>query len=128
MGGSGGGVRGDALAMAGAQKRPAAAVEREQIQAFGELLPPPLVADNSSQTLEYKADGIAPTMGPDGRPLPPLRQGQESTFRRRYGLRPEAANDTRASSPARQYPNNSTIGDAYFSMDPETRRVADIEV
>ena len=27
------------------------------------------------------------------------------------------------SSTSRQYPNNTTIGDAYFSIDPETRRV-----
>jgi len=30
---------------------------------------------------------------------------------------------TSAGSAARQYPNNTTIGDAYFSIDPETRRV-----
>jgi general secretion pathway protein D len=30
---------------------------------------------------------------------------------------------TSAGSTARQYPNNTTIGDAYFSIDPETRRV-----
>lgn len=30
---------------------------------------------------------------------------------------------TSTSSTARQYPNNTTIGDAYFSIDPETRRV-----
>ena len=28
-----------------------------------------------------------------------------------------------ASTTARTYPNNGTIGDAYFSIDPETRRV-----
>jgi general secretion pathway protein D len=30
---------------------------------------------------------------------------------------------TGASTESRQYPNNTTIGDAYFSIDPETRRV-----
>ena len=30
---------------------------------------------------------------------------------------------TTGSSTTRQYPNNTTIGDAYFSIDPETRRV-----
>ncbi len=30
---------------------------------------------------------------------------------------------TTGGSTARQYPNNTTIGDAYFSIDPETRRV-----
>jgi general secretion pathway protein D len=30
---------------------------------------------------------------------------------------------TSASTTTRQYPNNTTIGDAYFSIDPETRRV-----
>jgi general secretion pathway protein D len=30
---------------------------------------------------------------------------------------------TSAGTTARQYPNNTTIGDAYFSIDPETRRV-----
>jgi type II secretion system protein D len=30
---------------------------------------------------------------------------------------------TSAGSTTRQYPNNTTIGDAYFSIDPETRRV-----
>jgi general secretion pathway protein D len=30
---------------------------------------------------------------------------------------------TSGGSTARQYPNNTTIGDAYFSIDPETRRV-----
>ncbi len=35
------------------------------------------------------------------------------------GFRSSAA----GSSTSRQYPNNTTIGDAYFSIDPETRRV-----
>lgn len=30
---------------------------------------------------------------------------------------------TSAGSATRQYPNNTTIGDAYFSIDPETRRI-----
>ena len=34
-----------------------------------------------------------------------------------------SSTSTSGSSTARQYPNNTTIGDAYFSIDPETRRV-----
>ena len=131
LGGSGGGVRGDALATTGGQKGPAAAVKGFTIYAYGTPLQSPAVADNSSHTLEYKADGIVPTVGPDGQPLPPPPQSQDFASLRRYGLRPEAAKGTGtgtgAGSTARQYPNNSTIGDAYFSMDPETRRVANIE-
>lgn len=33
------------------------------------------------------------------------------------------ANSSSASTSPRTYPNNATIGDAYFSIDPETRRV-----
>lgn len=33
------------------------------------------------------------------------------------------ASSSSASTTARQYPNSGTIGDAYFSIDPETRRV-----
>jgi anti-sigma factor RsiW/uncharacterized protein YegL len=131
MGGPGGGVRGEAFAADGQQKGPAAAVKGFRIYAYGTPLQSPAVADNSSHTLEYKADGIVPTVGPDGQPLPPPPQSQDFAFRQRYGLRPEAAKGTGtgtgAGSPARQYPNNSTIGDAVFSMDPETRRVANIE-
>jgi anti-sigma factor RsiW len=127
MGGPGGGVRGEAFAADGQQKGPAAAVKGFRIYAYGTPLQSPAVADNSSQTLEYKADGIVPTFGPDGKPLPSAPQSQELAFRRWYERAPEAAKDTGASSPARQYPNNSTIGDAYFFTDPETRRVANME-
>jgi general secretion pathway protein D len=34
-----------------------------------------------------------------------------------------SSTSTSGGSTARQYPNNTTIGDAYFSIDPETRRV-----
>jgi general secretion pathway protein D len=34
-----------------------------------------------------------------------------------------SGSSTSTSTTARQYPNNTTIGDAYFSIDPETRRV-----
>ena len=34
-----------------------------------------------------------------------------------------AASTTGTGSTTRQYPNNTTIGDAYFSIDPETRRI-----
>ncbi|HEV2391677.1 MAG TPA: hypothetical protein VG146_04850 [Verrucomicrobiae bacterium] len=40
------------------------------------------------------------------------------------GARPAGAGATSGASTAgRQYPNNGTIGDAYFSIDPETHRV-----
>ena len=40
------------------------------------------------------------------------------------GARPGGAGGASGASTAgRQYPNNATIGDAYFSIDPETRRV-----
>jgi type II secretion system protein D len=39
------------------------------------------------------------------------------------GATRSSTSSSSASSTARQYPNNTTIGDAYFSIDPETRRV-----
>jgi Mg-chelatase subunit ChlD/capsular polysaccharide biosynthesis protein len=151
VGGSGGGVQGDGAAVEGRQKELAAAdyffspqgqkdalasgrpmVERERMQALGDSPPPPVVADNSGQTLEYKADGIVPIVGPDGAPLPSAPQSQDlAAFRARYGLRREPAKDagtgTGAGINAWQYPNNATAGDAFFSVDAETRRVATVE-
>ena len=40
-----------------------------------------------------------------------------------FGGATRSSTGTSAGSTARQYPNNTTIGDAYFSIDPETRRV-----
>jgi general secretion pathway protein D len=40
-----------------------------------------------------------------------------------FGGGGRSGTSTSAGSTARQYPNNTTIGDAYFSIDPETRRV-----
>jgi general secretion pathway protein D len=40
-----------------------------------------------------------------------------------FGGGGRSGTSTSASSTTRQYPNNTTIGDAYFSIDPETRRV-----
>ncbi len=40
-----------------------------------------------------------------------------------YGGSRSGTSSSSAGSTARQYPNNTTIGDAYFSIDPETRRV-----
>ena len=40
-----------------------------------------------------------------------------------FGGGARTASGTSSGSTARQYPNNTTIGDAYFSIDPETRRV-----
>ncbi len=39
------------------------------------------------------------------------------------GFGRSSTSSTSAGTTARQYPNNTTIGDAYFSIDPETRRV-----
>ena len=39
------------------------------------------------------------------------------------GAARSAAASTTGGTTARPYPNNSAIGDAYFSIDPETRRV-----
>ena len=151
VGGSGGGVQGDGAAVEGRQKELAAAdyffspqgqkdalasgrpmVERERMQALGDSPPPPVVADNSGQTLEYKADGIVPIVGPDGAPLPSAPQSQDlAAFRARYGLRREPAKGTGTGTGAGinawQYPNNATAGDAFFSVDAETRRVATVE-
>ncbi len=40
-----------------------------------------------------------------------------------FGGAGRSGTSTSAGTTARQYPNNTTIGDAYFSIDPETRRV-----
>jgi general secretion pathway protein D len=40
-----------------------------------------------------------------------------------FGGAARSGTSSSASSTTRQYPNNTTIGDAYFSIDPETRRV-----
>jgi general secretion pathway protein D len=40
-----------------------------------------------------------------------------------FGGAARSGTSTGAGTSARQYPNNTTIGDAYFSIDPETRRV-----
>ena len=40
-----------------------------------------------------------------------------------FGGGGRSGTSTGAGSTSRQYPNNTTIGDAYFSVDPETRRV-----
>lgn len=40
-----------------------------------------------------------------------------------FGGSSRSSTGTSAGSTTRQYPNNTTIGDAYFSIDPETRRV-----
>ena len=40
-----------------------------------------------------------------------------------YGGASRSSTSTSAGSTARTYPNNTTIGDAYFSIDPETHRV-----
>lgn len=40
-----------------------------------------------------------------------------------FGGSATTRSSTSGSSTSRQYPNNTTIGDAYFSIDPETRRV-----
>jgi anti-sigma factor RsiW len=128
LGGSGGRVRGNTFGADGRQIGPAADGEGFRVYAYGTPLPSPAIADTSSQAPEYKADSIIPPLGLDGQPLPSAPQSHETAFRRRYGLRQEAAKDTGAStgagSPARQYPNNANIGDAYFSTDPESRRVA----
>jgi type II secretion system protein D len=39
------------------------------------------------------------------------------------GSTTRSSTSTTGGSTSRQYPNNTTIGDAYFSIDPETRRV-----
>src|ERR1035437_7436333 len=39
------------------------------------------------------------------------------------GTTRSSTSGTSAGTTTRQYPNNTTIGDAYFSIDPETRRV-----
>ena len=131
MGGSGGRLRGEASAAEGQQVGPAAAVEGERIQALGESPPPPVVVYNSDQTLEYKADGIVPTVGPDGEPLLPAPQSQPFVYRNAYIVPPEAAKGTGtgtgASSAARQYQNGITAGDSFLSADAETRRIANVE-
>ena len=40
-----------------------------------------------------------------------------------FGGASRSGTSTSAGSTTRQYPNNTTVGDAYFSIDPETRRV-----
>ncbi|HOX57789.1 MAG TPA: hypothetical protein P5205_06190 [Candidatus Paceibacterota bacterium] len=40
-----------------------------------------------------------------------------------FGGTTRSSTSTSVGTTARQYPNNTTIGDAYFSVDPETRRV-----
>jgi type II secretion system protein D len=40
-----------------------------------------------------------------------------------FGGTARSSTSTGAGTTSRQYPNNTTIGDAYFSIDPETRRV-----
>jgi len=40
-----------------------------------------------------------------------------------FGGAARSGTSTSAGTTSRQYPNNTTIGDAYFSIDPETRRV-----
>ena len=40
-----------------------------------------------------------------------------------FGGSARSSTSTLGGSTARQYPNNTSIGDAYFSIDPETRRV-----
>jgi general secretion pathway protein D len=40
-----------------------------------------------------------------------------------FGGTTRSGTGTSANSTSRQYPNNTTVGDAYFSIDPETRRV-----
>jgi general secretion pathway protein D len=40
-----------------------------------------------------------------------------------FGGGGRSGTSTSAGTTSRQYPNNTTIGDAYFSIDPETRRV-----
>ena len=40
-----------------------------------------------------------------------------------FGGTTRTTTGTTGGSTSRQYPNNTTIGDAYFSIDPETRRV-----
>jgi general secretion pathway protein D len=40
-----------------------------------------------------------------------------------FGGSSRSSTGTSGGSTTRQYPNNTTIGDAYFSIDPETRRV-----
>jgi Mg-chelatase subunit ChlD/anti-sigma factor RsiW len=130
-GGFGGGLRGDASAAEGRQQGVAAAVEGEQIQAFGDSLKPPLVAANSSFGFGYKADGIVPSVGTDGEPLPSAPQNQDLALRRRYGLAPETPKDTGAStgasSAAWYNSNNPTTAEAFFSKGQETRGLANIE-
>ena len=130
-GGGGGGVGGQASAPADRQKEAAAAVEREQIRTFGESSKPPLVAANSSLDFGYKADATPPMLGSDGELLPSAPQSQDLAFRRRYGLAPEAARDSGAStgpgSTAWFDSNKPTTADAHFSIQPEPRGLANLE-
>jgi Mg-chelatase subunit ChlD len=129
LGGAGGGLRGDSMGTEVRQKELAAAAERERLQAAGE--PPPVVAESSGQTLEFKANGIVPTVGPDGALLPSAPQSQDFAFRARYGLAREAAKGTGAGtgagSTARPNPNNATVGDDFFAQSAETRKEANME-
>jgi Mg-chelatase subunit ChlD len=105
-------------------------MEGERLQAFGEPPSQPLFESNFGQALASKADGSAPVVGPDGKPLPSAPQSQDFAFRARYGLRREPAKGTGTGTDtggtARQYPNNTVKGDAFFSVDAEARRVADV--
>ena len=61
--------------------------------AFGEPSPPPTVAGSSSASLEYKAGGGAPVLGPGGKPLPAALPS-DFAIRQAYVALPEAASRT----------------------------------
>ena len=60
-------------------------------QALGEPAPPPVVADSSSHSVEARAVGIVPAVGPDGKPLPTPPQSQNIAWLPGNAVHPEAA-------------------------------------
>ena len=61
-------------------------------QALGEPSTPPVIADSSSHSVEARAVGIVPAVGPDGKPLlPPPPQSQNFALLHGNAVHPEAA-------------------------------------
>ena len=56
-------------------------------------------------------------------PTPNKEAGVAASAEAVSAAAPRSSTSSTAAAPPGQYPNNTTIGDAYFSIDPETRRV-----